>query len=331
MPPAAAAKPRRLVQILVACVALCAALWAGLAVYERATGVNVFVKYGDAFWIPVSESSPWLPRSVRLALHRPPPAAAPGAIVWRTPAPGFEVAELPVLSNGEEVDRIFLARIDPARYRFEVRNDPSGGRRLEDWMRTLHAVLVINGSYFGRDGRPATPVVIDGRPAGPSSYQASQGAFVSSPAASRIVDLSHADWRAALGGARAAMVSYPLLLAEDGSNRAPRDTGWLANRSFVGEDVQGRIVLGTTQSAFFSLDRLGDFLKQARLDLTLALDLDGGPVACQGISLAGFHRAVCGTWELERDARGHAKMLPAWPGAHAGMPMVLAVFPRAPR
>lgn len=300
----------------------------GLWSFQQVTGTSVFVRYGGTVWIPVNERTAWLPLSVRMALRRQPPAASPGPMTWREIAPGFEVASLPAMAEGREADRIELARIDPARWRFAVRNDPSGGRNLDRWMADTHAVLVINGSYYGRDGGPDTPVVIDGAWRGPADYDARQGAFVSSPGAASIHDLAHQDWRTAFAGSQAAMVSYPLLIAEDGSSRAPVGSGWLANRSFIGQDRQGRVILGTTRGAFFSLDRLAAFLKAAPLDLKLALDLDGGPVACQGVDLAGYRRATCGRWELQVDKAGHAKVLPSWPWAHAAMPMALAVYPR---
>ena len=124
------------------------------------------------------------------------------------------------------------------------------------------------------------------------------------------------------------MVSYPLLVARDGSSRVHADPRWLANRSFVGEDHDGRIILGTTSDAFFSLERLAKFLRAAPLDLAIALNLDGGPVACQGIALNGFRRSICGRWELSaRD--GRMKLLtPAFGDRRWGMPIVLAVFPK---
>ena len=93
------------------------------------------------------------------------------------------------------------------------------------------------------------------------------------------------------------MVSYPLLLAPDGSSRVQADARWLANRSFVAQDRTGRIVLGTTVDAFFSLERLASFLRAAPLDLVVALNLDGGPVACQAVMSESVRRDFCGKWE----------------------------------
>jgi hypothetical protein len=70
------------------------------------------------------------------------------------------------------------------------------------------------------------------------------------------------------------------------------------------------IEIGTTVDAFFSLGRLATFLRTASLGLKLALNLDGGPVACQGIALFGFHRESCGRFEAFRDWRKPAAV--AW-------------------
>jgi hypothetical protein len=248
---------------------------------------------------------------------------------WREITPGFDVAELPVIAEAREVDRIMLARIDSLSFKFTVRNAPAGNKRLDDWIGDLGAVLVVNGSYFTKMGTPATPVVSNGTALGPATYDSKHGAFVSVSGTASIRDLQRDDWQKAFQGAEDGMVSYPLLIASDGStSRAPTGSKWLANRSFLGQDSAGRMIVGTTRDAFFSLDRLAEFLKQAPLDLTIALNLDGGPVACQGIRLNGFQRRQCGRWEMQVQS-GQPRMLPPWRVfGTAPMPIVLAVFPR---
>jgi Phosphodiester glycosidase len=296
--------------------------------YGGAYGFNVVLRRGSTIWVTVRADDPRLSPSMRQALQQPPPPATPGPFAWRDVDAGFAVGELPVLAEGREVDRILLARIDPQRFRFVVRNAPSGGRELGDWMAALHAVLVINGSYFATDGTPDTPFRSDGIALGPRDYKATHGAFVASPRFVGIRDLAREDWRSAFDDAPDALVSYPLLLAADGSSRAAAGAHRLANRSFVAEDGAGRIILGTTTDAFFSLDRLAGFLRDAPLNLTLALNLDGGPVACQGIALDGYRRDFCGRWELaERD--GALKLWqPLLGTGRAALPIVLAVLPK---
>jgi hypothetical protein len=121
------------------------------------------------------------------------------------------------------------------------------------------------------------------------------------------------------------MVSYPLLIGEDGQTHVASKSRWLANRTFVGEDSRGRIIIGTTKEAFFTLERLAIFLKNSPLDLKLALNLDGGPIACQSIRLQGFQRKFYAEWEAQvQDDR--VKLL-QWPFAVKtwAMPVVLTV------
>jgi hypothetical protein len=252
-------------------------------------GLHALFRRGGSQWLTVAPDDPLLSPAIRAALAPMAPAVRPGPIEWRRIGDGFDVAELAALIDGAEIDRLLLARIDPAKFRFILHNEPAG-KELGDWMGSLGAALVINGSYFSRRGTPDTPHVIDGTSVGPADYDARHGAFVVTDEGASIRDLRDGEWQEALRGSRHGMVSYPLLLASDGANRVDADRRWLANRSFVGQDRLGRIILGTTADAFFSLEALAQFLRAAPLDLTLALNLDGGPVACQAISLAGFRR-----------------------------------------
>ena len=294
-----------------------------LYAYAGTYGFNVLLRRGGTYWRSVPPDSAQLSPAMRLALRDPAPAAVPGTFAWRPVGEGFDVAELPALVDGREVDRLLLARVDPARYRFEVHNAPAGTKGVDDWMADLGALLVVNGSYYTRHGTPDTPFLSAGTQLGPVDYLAKQGAFVASDAVTSIHDLKQESWQTAFAGAHDAMVSYPLLLAADGSSRVTADRRWLANRSFVGQDEAGRIILGTTKDAFFSLDRFAAFLGTAPLGLALALNLDGGPVACQAIAVVGFHRRFCGQWETStRD--GNLRLL-SWSFGQWALPVVLAV------
>jgi Phosphodiester glycosidase len=264
---------------------------------------------------------------MKLALTRPDIKATSGDVNWREIRPGFQVSELPVLAGGREVDRIVLARIDPARFRFEVKNRPAGDQELGDWMRSLGAALVINGSYFSTRGTPDTPFLSGGVRSGPAAYDATHGAFIASGSSAQVQDLANRHWSSAFAGADNAMVSYPMLIGADGNSRAT-PSNWLANRSFVAQDFDGYILFGTTMDAFFSIGRLADFLRQSPLRLKTALNLDGGPVACQGISLDGYTRDQCGQFEM-RNVDGHFEWLGSLFGhRRAALPIVLAVFPK---
>jgi hypothetical protein len=61
-----------------------------------------------------------------------------------------------------------------------VRTAPTGDRDLDQWIAQLGAALIVNGSYYSRDGEPDTPLVSDGSLLGPKDYSAKAGAFITS-------------------------------------------------------------------------------------------------------------------------------------------------------
>jgi hypothetical protein len=288
---------------------------------------NVIERRGGSVWVTITPNDPRISESMRVALQAVVPQAKVGAFEWRRRAEGLETTELPVMADQHEVDRLLLVRIDPAHYRFELRNEPAGDHDLSAWMDQLHAVVVINGSYFGRQGTPDTPFLSGGVQIGPAVYDAQHGAFVVSDHFTGLRDLQHQDWRDLFRHARFGMVSYPLLVGP-GPSRIQADHRWLANRTFIAHDSAGRIILGTTKEAFFSLDRLAAFLTIAPLDLTLALNLDGGSVACQAVSVGDFARDFCGGWETKFQ-NGKIQLLQRIVGRRrTGLPIVVAVVPR---
>lgn len=287
--------------------------------------LRAFLHGRGGYWIGVGRDDPGLSPSIQRAL-RDAPSASPGKLEWRMIREGLEAGELAVMVDRSEVDRMFLARIAPAKFRFEVRNEPSGDLNLDAWMTALGAAVVINGSYFTPNGAPATPVLSAGRLLGPAAYDARAGAFVASAVFAGIRDLAKQGWQDAFNGARDAMVSYPLLVSADGASRVAVSQ-WLASRSFIGQDIDGNIILGTTLDGFFSLERLASFLRQSPLRLKLALNLDGGPIACQGISLDGFERRACGKWEIRADDTRVRKVVYN-SAERPTLPIVLAAFPK---
>ncbi len=255
--------------------------------------------------------------------------AAAGPVTWSAPALGFETAEIAAMSGTTEVDRLLVARIDPARFKFELHTAPDAARELAAWVKVTGAVLVINGSYFARDGQPATPVISRGKSMGPKAYGTKHGAFVVNANGPQVLDLGKRRWQDAFRGASEALVSFPMLIGTDGKSRAQNsDPLRLANRSFIGQDAHGLIIVGTTRSGSFSLDRFADFLAVSGLGLTRALNLDGGPPACQAIEIGSFARSVCSNSETSSDA-GQLRALGQLFGQRPwGLPIVLAVSPK---
>ncbi|SMD19583.1 Predicted protein [Rhizobium sp. RU36D] len=317
----------RKVVAVTALVAVVAATAVGTWFWQRhgVYGVNVLLRRGGSYWETMMPDDARLTPSMRLAMTDNLADAQPGEFVWREVEPGFEVAEMPVVVNGAEVDRLLLNRVDPGRFRFTVRNDPTGSMNIDEWEHALpDEVLIVNSSYYDNMGLPATPIISEGQPSGPEQYDARAGAFVASAQGARLVDLAGQDWKQVFAGAENAMIAYPMLIGADGQTRTAPESRWLANRTFLGQDGSGRIIIGSTKDAFFSLARLAVFLKNAPLDLKLALNLDGGPIASQSVRLEGFTRKHHAKWESQFD-KGQVHLLRAPFDVPWALPMTLTV------
>jgi hypothetical protein len=295
--------------------------------YDGLYGLNLVLRHGAVFWTNVRKDDPRLSPAMRLALADDAVTASAGSYSWQTWSPGFETSEMPVLADAAEVDRLYLARLDPGRYRLIVRTAPAGNEYPSDWMRDLHAILVINGSYYGSRGVPATPLLAGGLFQGPRDHQGG-GVLTVSSHETILRALTNDDSADLFAGNDDGIVSHPLLVGRASNAKPITPSRWLANRSFISQDTRGRIILGTTKDAFFSLARLATFLESAPLDLKVALNLDGGPVACQSVSIADFKRDVCGKYELREKDRS----LQLWTVLYGQpvLPIALAVIPRSP-
>lgn len=252
------------------------------------------------------------------------PVASPWG--WMTQMEGLETADVRLMVAGDHVDTMSLVRLDPARFDFRVHWDPEPSRTIDEWQQALGAAVVINGSYFMPDATPATPLRMAGRWVGPGRYTSTHGALAMG-AGFDIVDLrdQDRDLHEALSTYQDAMVSYPLLVDRQGQTRATGGrSDWLASRTFVGLDPQGRVLFGFTQTGYFSLERLGRFLESGPIELAVALNLDGGPLAAQAVIAGAFRRTLIGAAEIQETD----DVLRAFYQAHARrrwrLPIVLA-------
>ncbi len=237
-------------------------------------------------------------------------------IEWSEPLPGFFAGNVSVLFHNRLVDRIQILRVDPERYKFGVHNDPQL-RTIETWREDLDALAVINGSYYKAKpvyGAPLTPVLMDGKFAGVNGYRSKHGVFLAEPVDPTKPKATFVDFGGSVTkiteqflkkfGYKEAVVSYPVLLDYKGSVRAKNNPKWRATRTFTGMDKNGYVILGNTQGGFFSLYRLGQFLKSLKeLDLVYVLNMDGGPPACMDVKAGEFRYTNYGIWE-SNDASG---------------------------
>jgi hypothetical protein len=97
-----------------------------------------------------------------------------------------------------------------------------------------------------------------------------------------------------------------------------RKSDRVANRTLVGEDSQGRLLVITSEGGY-TLWEMAQLLRAGPLDLTHAMSMDGGAESKMLVKHRDFAWASFGPWDGE-DAGGLR--------ADAPLPAVVAVYPR---
>ncbi len=215
----------------------------------------------------------------------PTPTAEPDDTGWQSLGNGIELRRLLVELNGA-TNRLWLARVDPARVRFRVLYDPTNPRLMGDWFTAVKPLLAVNAGYFTEDYR-ATGLIISDRVRSGQSYIGFGGMFA---VWARPTDRVEVRWLLAKPYSPAepllhAAQAFPMLVHSGGQPGVMDDDGNLARRTVVGQDRRGRIVFLVSSDLFFTLKNLAAFLAASDLGLDTALNLDGG--TSSGMMMAG--------------------------------------------
>jgi uncharacterized protein YigE (DUF2233 family) len=212
----------------------------------------------------------------------PSPTPEPDDTGWQSLGNGVELRRLKVELNGI-TNRLWLARVDPARVRFRVVYDRENPRQVAEWLTGAKSLLAVNAGYFTEDYHATGLIISDGTRSG-QSYVGFGGMFAVQG------DRVQVRWLVAKPYSpseplRQAVQAFPMLVHSGGKEGISEDDGQLARRTVVGQDRKGRIVFVVSPDAFFTLKNLAAFLAASDLELDTALNLDGGPSS--GLVLAG--------------------------------------------
>jgi len=239
---------------------------------------------------------------------------------WRSLREGLEFTTLrgdPYCRRGSS--EIALLRLDPTRVRLRAHHysRESGGVPLTivEWQRHTGATAVFNAGQYYPDLSYMGLLVCDGVPVSPRLHPGFKAALVAAPdgegTGARVLDLEHDPLDPGAPGWREVAQSF-MLFDRDGNLRIRR-SGLVANRTVVGQDGRGRLLVITSEGGYTLWD-FAQLLREAPIGLTHAMAMDGGYEAELCVSAAPFHYASFGEWkgpDQPADAPGAKVPLPA--------------------
>lgn len=200
---------------------------------------------------------------------------------WEELRPGLERRFIHLDQEGTR-ETLYLLRLDPASYRFDVAYQPGQPLSLAQWQAETGALLVVNGGFFTEANQATGLVIVDGRPSG-MSYTDFGGMLVVNQSGPELRWLPQQPYDPA-ETLLAGLQSFPMLIRPGGQPGYPEEDNSPARRTVIGQDRAGRMLVLIANNGNLSLNQLGRFLAGSDLDLDRALNLDGG--ASSGLLLA---------------------------------------------
>lgn len=224
------------------------------------------------------------PTATPIPANTPLPVATPTASIipdtgWELLQPGLERRIVNLFNDtGNHVEQIYLLRLDPSNYQFDVayRDQP---QTLAQWQTETGALIVLNGGYFRVDDEKYIPnglTIIGGQVMG-SSFGDFAGMFAVTPGGPELRWLAQQPYNPN-EPLLAALQSFPLLVKPGGVVGFPAENedNKHARRTVIAQDKNGRILLLVTAKTHFTLYQLSVYLANSDLDVDIAINLDGG-------------------------------------------------------
>ena len=206
-----------------------------------------------------------------------PPTVVPDT-GWESLQPGLERRTINMFNDDNHVEQLYLLRIDPLLYRFDVAYDEKA-IPLAQWQAETNAMIVVNGGYFRVEDEKYIPnglTVVDEQVIG-SSFGEFAGMLAVTPYGPELRWLAQRpyDPNEIL---LAALQSFPVLVKPGGEIGFPaeHEDNKHARRTVIAQDQSGRILLVVTAKSYFTLHQLSVYLANSDLDVDIAINLDGG-------------------------------------------------------
>lgn len=192
-------------------------------------------------------------------------------LVWRT-------LSYSNVSNGQPVS-VMVVRIDPTLAKIRVHYQPGQAYSIRDWQARLPGALaIVNANFFDPSNNALGLTVTDGTLRTAASPRDDSGLFQVQGNTARIRSVHLEPYNSGEQFDQAVQ-GWPLLMVS--GFVAPAFNPELDNspnrRTVVAQDNQGRILLIVTQYSNTSFTDVAQWLGQSGLDISSAVNLDGGP------------------------------------------------------
>jgi uncharacterized protein YigE (DUF2233 family) len=204
---------------------------------------------------------------------------------WQKPNPGIEIKEFTIPAHDGLEEKLVVLRLDPTLFRYEVLQNTTAPKSIEQWRKDENAIAVVNGNYYLENLQTAGYLASKSKTYGTLKSPYNGAFFVANgipevrylPTPSKGVPTS----------ADAAMTNYPMMLA-GGKNLLTGNSQQTNRRTIIAQDTKDRILLMISKRATITLFDLAAFLEKSELSIDTALNLDGGPSTGLSIQTGTF-------------------------------------------
>jgi hypothetical protein len=213
---------------------------------------------------------------------------------WKGLRPGLEFATLsgdPYCRRGSS--QIAVLRIDPARAPVRVRHFglQPGGKPMDavEWRKLTGADAVFNAGQFLPDWTYMGVLVCGGQVVSSRVHPTFKAALVAGPLEgaerAHVVDLEHEPLD--LDRLRWREVAQSFMLFDRAGKIRVRSSDHIANRTVVGEDKSGRLVVFISEGAY-TLEDFAHLVQKFPLQVVQAMCMDGGSEAQLSVNAGSF-------------------------------------------
>ncbi len=257
---------------------------------------------------------------------------------WRQLAPGLEFARWRVAyydsASGRGFcrmgePRVAVLRIVPSRWRFEVlhytlRGPDARPLTVEEWQDSTRASVVFNAGQYYSDFSYMGLLINGDQEFSLKQHPQWQGLFVAEPTRkglgkARVIDLKYEEFQ--LDSTPYTQIAQSFMLFDHTGKKRVKQGGWVANRTAVAQDRQGRVLIFVSEGGLTIWD-FARLLQTSGLNLTKAMSMDGGYESELAVKTNSYNYTTYGQWET--NDYGDISL----PGIHMPLPAVIAAYPR---